>query len=157
MNEHEEWFREAARVAAGGLCLRAKCGAVIVSEGAIIGRGYNAPPRDDVSVQRCREKNYDRTKKSKYDLTCCVHAEWRAIMDALRNNEKSVQGSTLYYVRLDGEGNIRKSGQPFCTVCSRLTLDAGIAFFALWREEGILLYDTKEYNERSYGYHMADA
>lgn len=153
MSEHEQWFHEAALVAADALCLRAKCGAVIVAEGNVIGRGYNAPPLDDILTRRCLEENYDRSKKPKYDLTCCVHAEWRAIMDALRRNSECIQGSTLYYVRLDEEGNPKRSGEPFCTVCSRLALDSGIAFFALWHESGIALYDTKDYNDRSYDFH----
>lgn len=156
MTEHEQWFHEAAREAANGLCLRAQCGAVIVSDGTIIGRGYNAPPRDEAANAQCKFEGYDRSKKPKYDLTCCVHAEWRAILDALGHHAEKIQGSTLYYVRLDEEGNIRPSGKPFCTVCSRLALDLGIAFFALWHKDGIVLYDTKDYNSRSYAYHMAD-
>ena len=157
MNEHEEWFKEAGRIALGALCLRAKCGAVIVaSDGVMIGSGYNAPPTDDVSVRKCLSKNYDRTKKPKYDLTCCVHAEWRAIIDALKNDAEKVRGATLYYVRLSDEGNIRPSGKPFCTVCSRLALDVGISAFGLWHEDGVMLYDANDYNERSYMYHEQD-
>lgn len=156
MDEHEEWFHEAARVATKGLCLRAKCGAVIVRDGHVIGQGYNAPPRDDLTDARCLETNYDRTKKPKYDLTCCLHAEWRAIMDALRTHADQLQGSTLYYVRLNDEGKFRPSGKPFCTVCSRLAHDCGIAYFALRHQDGIVLYDAKDYNARSYAYHMAD-
>lgn len=153
MNAHEEWFNEAGRVAQGSLCLRAKCGAVIVAGGMVIASGYNAPAADDVASRKCRNDDYDRTKKPKYDLTCCMHAEWRAIIDALKNDEEKLRGSTLYYVRLDDNGEIKNSGSPFCTVCSRLALDVGIAKFGLWHKEGIILYDTKEYNERSYDYH----
>lgn len=156
MNEHEEWFHKAATEAKRGLCLRAKCGAVIVRDGEIIGQGYNAPPEDNVSVRQCGVENYDRSKKPKYDLTCCVHAEWRAIMDALRNHTNQIQGSTLYYARLDDAGKFRPSGEPFCTVCSRLALDAGITFFALRHSEGVMLYDTKDYNVLSYNYHKKD-
>lgn len=155
MNEHEEWFKEAGSVALSARCLRAKCGAIIVaSDGVMIGSGYNAPPTDDVLLQKCSNENYDRTKKPKYDLTCCVHAEWRAIIDALKNNSERLRGATLYYVRLGDDGNIRRSGQPFCTVCSRLALDVGIATFGLWHEDGVMLYDTNDYNERSYAYHQ---
>jgi hypothetical protein len=157
MGEHEQWFHEAATAALRGLCLRAKCGAVIVSDGEVIGRGYNAPPKDDVSVRQCHVENYDRSKKPKYDLTCCVHAEWRAIMDALRNHANQIQGSTLYYARLDDAGKFRPSGKPFCTVCSRLACDCGIAFFALWHESGIVRYNTKDYNARSYSYHATES
>jgi len=114
-------------------------------------------PRLVMTFQRgaVTEEHYDRSKKPKYDLTCCVHAEWRAIVDALRKHHGEIKDATLYYVRLDEEGNPKRSGDPFCTVCSRLALDAGIAFFALWHEIGIVLYNTKDYNERSYIYHLS--
>jgi hypothetical protein len=58
----------------------------------------------------------------------------------------------LYFTRVDEEGNIKKSGEPFCTVCSRLTLDAGIGEFILWHDQGITSYGTDEYNKLSYSY-----
>lgn len=155
-SEHERWFVEAGRVARDALCLRAKCGAVIVQNGAIIGEGYNAPPCDDVSSARCLVEGYDRSRKPKYDLTCCVHAEWRAIMDMLRRGEDP-RDSVLYYVRLSDEGMLKYSGDPFCTVCSRLARDAGIAHFALRHANGATLYDTKDYDDRSYAFHKKDS
>ena len=156
-NENKKWFLEAEKVAQDGLCARAKCGAVIVSrDGQLIGRGYNAPPRDDLANAKCRAE-FDRTKKSKYDITCCVHAEWRAIADALATHSDEIAGSSLYYVRLGDDGKLRHSGEPFCTVCSRLALDHGIAKFGLWHESGIVMYDAQDYNERSYSYHTPAA
>lgn len=157
MNENEQWFKEAREVAMHALCLRAKCGAVIVADGVVIGSGYNAPPADDISSRKCLNENYDRTKKPKYDLTCCVHAEWRAIIDALKNNKEKLRDATLYYVRLGDDGQIRRSGLPFCTVCSRLALDVGLAKFGLWHDDGIALYDTSDYNDRSYAYHEKES
>lgn len=148
-----EWFEKARVVAQEALCLRAKCGAVIVADSVIIGSGYNAPPQDDMTNAKCSDGEYNRAKKPKYDLTCCVHAEWRAIIDVLKNHPKEIQGSTLYYVRTDEEGDIKPSGEPFCTVCSRLALDVGIAQFWLMHEGGSKRYDTKEYNQLSYNYH----
>lgn len=149
----DNWFQEARTVAQQALCQRAKCGAVIVANGVIIGSGYNAPPQDDMMNAKCSDGEYNRAKKPKYDLTCCVHAEWRAITDALKNHPKEIQGSTLYYVRTDAEGNIKPSGEPFCTVCSRLALDVGITQFGLIHNEGPKLYQTKDYNNLSYDYH----
>jgi deoxycytidylate deaminase len=154
--EHEHWFVEAGRVARRALCLRAKCGAVIVRGGVIIGEGYNAPPRDDVLSARCSFDAYDRARKPKYDLTCCVHAEWRAIMDMLRRGEDP-RGSVLYYARLSDGGALKYSGEPFCTVCSRLASDVGIGHFALRHEHGATLYDAKDYNDRSYAFHEKDS
>ena len=81
-----------------------------------------------------------------------MHAEWRAIMDALKNNPEKIKGSKLYFTKVHEDGNLLRSGQPDCTVCSRLALDSGISTFVLWHEEGIHEYPTDEYNKLSYQY-----
>ncbi|MBI2668675.1 hypothetical protein HYX14_02425 [Candidatus Woesearchaeota archaeon] len=60
-------------------------------------------------------------------------------------------GSRLYFIRLDEQGNAEHAGEPYCTICSKMSLDAGIAEFVLWHKEGITVYKTKEYNEKSFG------
>jgi deoxycytidylate deaminase len=147
-----DYFREAKQEAQNALCLRSRCGAVVVDEiGVIIGRGYNAPPQNDLSILRCNRKHeLDTTFKS--DKTCCVHAEQRAIMDALKNNAAKLSGATIYFIRIDDNGEIKYSGKPYCTICSKMSLDVGIKYFALYHEEGFGVYDTKEYNELSFSY-----
>lgn len=132
------------------LCLRAKCGAVVVKDGTVVGVGYNAPPLDKEENRTCNAEL--GPGKPKYDTTCCVHAEWRAIMDALRRNAEKLAGATLYFARVDDAGNTKRSGKPYCTVCSRLALDTGIGKFVLWHDEGICEYPTEEYNALSYKY-----
>jgi len=144
-----KYMNEAAQSAKRALCLRAKCGTVIVKEGEIIG-SYNAPPLDKEENRTCLQEF--SPGKPKYDKTCCMHAEWRAIMDALKRNPDKLKGSRLYFTRVDEKGNIKKSGKPYCTVCSRLALDSGIYEFLLWHEEGICAYPTDEYNKLSYQY-----
>lgn len=144
------WMNQAAEIAVKALCLKAKCGTVIVKDGVIIGQGYNAPPLDKEEHRICNKEISNG--KPKYDRTCCVHAEWRAIMEALKKNPDKIAGSKLYFTRVDQDGKILKSGQPYCTVCSRLALDAGISKFVLWHEEGIVEYSTDEYNRLSYEY-----
>jgi deoxycytidylate deaminase len=151
IKQNEYFFEQAGKEAEKALCLKAKCGTVIVLNGEIIGRGYNAPPGDDTTQRRCGEV-FGASSKPKSDRTCCVHAEWRAILDAIRN-KKDISSSTLYFTRVDDSGNLLMSGKPYCTVCSRLALDSGIKYFGLWHEEGIKLYDTKEYNSLSYDFH----
>jgi len=143
-------MKKAAEVAGKSLCLRAKCGTVIVGNGEIIGEGYNAPPLDKEENRTC-DKEFS-PGKPKYDRTCCMHAEWRAIMDALRRNPEKLRGSKLYFTRVDENSQIKKSDKPLCTVCSRMALDAGIGKFVLWHEEGICEYQTDEYNRLSYKY-----
>lgn len=101
IEEIRSYFEEAARLANEATCLRAKCGSVIVAtNGEIIGRGYNAPPQNDESQRQC-EAEFDLTKKPKYDKTCCVHAEWNAVIDACKSAPEKLTGSTLYFMRVD--------------------------------------------------------
>jgi len=144
------WMNSAAEIAQKALCTRAKCGAIIVNNDEIIGKGYNAPPLDLEENRTCEIRNY--RGKPNYDRTCCMHAEWRAIIDALKNNPEKVKGSKLYFLRVSDSGGVEKSGNPFCTVCSRMALDVGIGFFLLWHEAGICEYNTDEYNKISHQY-----
>jgi deoxycytidylate deaminase len=150
-NEALTWIKEAGKVAEQALCLKAKCGSVVVKDGIIIGSGYNAPPLDDMKNSFCLTP-YNNTGKPRYDHTCCMHAEWRAILDTLRNNSDKIVGSTIYFMRLDGDKNMTKCGEPLCTVCSRFALDSGIKEFVLWHEQGVCAYQTDEYNQLSYAY-----
>lgn len=142
---------EAATAAKEATCLRSKCGCVIVKDGAIIGRGFNSPPGNLETQRRCscEKESYHRKVT---DKTCCVHAEERAVIDALRRNPGKVEGSVLYFIRLDAEGMMSMAGKPYCTICSKMALDVGIAAFALWHEKGICVYDTQEYNTLSFGF-----
>lgn len=151
---HEQYFREAGKVAEKALCLRDKCGAVIVKDGVIIGRGYNAPPKDDTTMRKCHLELV-MSPKPKSDRTCCMHAEWRAILDAQSTGK--IVGSVLYFVRVNEQGELKESnGIPYCTVCSGFALDTGIAQFGLWTKDGVKMFETKEYNELSYQFHLAN-
>jgi deoxycytidylate deaminase len=145
-----QFFEMAGEEAKKSLCLRDKCGALVVLDGNVIGRGYNGPPT--ASSQKMCTREYSSSKKPKSDKTCCVHAEWRAIMECVRLNIP-LQKSILYFTRVDESGNLLYSGDPYCTVCSRLALDVGIGFFALYHESGIRLYTTDEYNILSYDFY----
>lgn len=146
-----QWMNSAAKVADKASCLRSKCGSVIVRDGEIIGEGFNSSPDAREDQRRCNTSK-DEYHKKVTDKTCCVHAEQRVIMDALRKNPDKLSGSRLYFIRLDDDGNISKAGKPYCTICSKMALDAGIAEFVLWHEEGICVYETGEYNTLSYQY-----
>lgn len=145
-----QWMNKAAKVAEKSLCHRAKCGTIIIKDGEIIGAGYNAPPLDKEENRTC-DKEFGPGKPN-FDKTCCMHAEWRAIIDTLKNNSEKILGSKLYFTRVDENGQIKKVGKPHCTVCSRMALDVGIEKFVLWHEEGICEYPTDEYDRLSYGY-----
>lgn len=149
--EGENWMESAAEVARQATCGRSKCGSVIVKDGEIIGEGFNSPVGNLESQRRCGvEKSSYHAKVT--DKTCCVHAEERAIMDALRRNPEKLAGSTLWFIRLDEDGKPKSSGKPYCTICSKLAFDTGIEEFVLWHESGITAYSTDEYNDLSYGF-----
>lgn len=149
------FFEEAATVAQKATCHRAKCGTVIVQDGKIIGQGYNGPALGDEANRTC-DNEYDPSVKFKYDKTCCIHAEWRAILDACKRNADKIDDSVLYFMRVDDEGNFTDAGDPYCTTCSRFTLEAGIGQFALWNDGGADLYSTGEYNQKSYKFYLLD-
>lgn len=149
-----EWMEAAAAVARESLCHNRHCGTVIVAGNEIIGRGYNAPALDQEENRRCNHSF--GPGKPNFDMTCCIHAEWRAIMDALRRNPQRLSGATLYFTAVDDSGAIAFSGMPCCTVCSRLALDAGIAFFVLWHAEGFIAYPTDRYDFLSYSYELSE-
>jgi deoxycytidylate deaminase len=150
-NNAEHWIQEAVKEASHATCMRSKCGSVIVRDGTIIGHGHNSPAGNDERQRRCSvdKTTYDRKVT---DKTCCVHAEERAIMDALRTNPDRIIGSTLYFARLNEEGTLAPSGTPYCTLCSKLALDVGVALFVLSHADGPRAYPTDEYNMRSYEY-----
>lgn len=145
--EADFYLHLAAKIAESSPCLRSHCGAVIVGKDRLLGEGYNAPPLDE-RLQECRKDCLPPNFRS--DKTCCIHAEQRAIMDALRRSPEEVLGARLYFIRLDDAGEMKKAGRPYCTICSKMALDAGLAEFVLWHEEGITVYDTKEYNALSF-------
>jgi len=149
--ESEKWMRAAAEVAKRATCGRSKCGSVIVKNDEIIGEGFNSPAGNLKDQRRCAIEK-DSYHRKVTDKTCCVHAEERAIMDALRRNPDKLASSVLYFIRLNEDGKPKFSGQPYCTICSKLALDQGLAEFVLWHESGITAYPTDEYNDLSYKY-----
>ncbi len=141
-----------AIIAKDATCTRSKCGSIIVYDNKIIGQGINTPPNNLESQRRCSNSKEIYNNKVT-DKTCCVHAEQRAIMDALRKNSEKIIGSRLYFIRLDKNTNEKSySGKPYCTMCSKMALDSGVKEFVLWHKEGITVYDTKEYNDLSFEY-----
>lgn len=86
-----------------------------------------------------------------------MHAEWNAALDAQSNaSADQLEGSRLYFMRVDNSGDFTDAGEPYCTVCSRITMQAGIGEFALWNKNGADVYEIAEYNKLSYEYHTKD-
>lgn len=146
-----EYMERAAEVALLATCDRSRCGSVIVKNGEIIAEGFNSPPQDMESQRRCGRDKAEYHKKVT-DKTCCIHAEERAILNALRQHPDKLEKSKLYFIRLDENGNRQFSGKPYCTLCSKLALEVGIAEFFLWHQKGVTGYVTPEYNSLSFAY-----
>lgn len=151
--DHWQWIEYAAALAREhSRCGRSKCGSVIVRDGVVIGEGFNSPPGQLESQSRCARK-HELKDGFKSDRTCCVHAEQRAVMDALKHRSGFLKGSTLYFVRLDDQNQPQASGKPYCTICSKMALDAEIGWFVLWHGgDEITAYETEEYNDLSFAY-----
>jgi deoxycytidylate deaminase len=143
------YFESAADVAKDATCLRAKCGSVIVKDSVIIGQGYNSPALNNEDQRLCTAE-MDTELKPKYDKTCRIHAEWRAVLYACKTNANKLGGAVLYFMRINEAGQFTDAGDPFCTVCSRLTMGAGVGEFALYNNNGADIYPLDEYNLKSY-------
>lgn len=149
----ERWLEESRKVALQSGCLRARCGTVIVRQFGseeIIASGYNEPPLGQKENKRCLRK-HEIKPGFKSDRTCCIHAEQNAIMRAM-HRVNDLPFSRLYFVRLSDDDQIKPSGKPYCTICSKMALHSGIAEFVLLHKEGITVYGTQEYNDLSFEY-----
>jgi deoxycytidylate deaminase len=149
--ESEKYFSEAQKEAYQSTCLRRRCGTVIVKDNVIIGRGFNSPAGKNEDEKRCV---YDQSLLDAKitDRTCCVHAEQRAMMDALKKGN-DLTGGLIYFTSVDKEGKRLKSGKPYCTHCSKMALDIGVKAWFLEHDEGTVKYNSFEYNQISYNYH----
>ncbi|MDD4931218.1 MAG: hypothetical protein PHG66_03700 [Candidatus Colwellbacteria bacterium] len=141
-------------VARDAACSRAKCGVVIVGgDGSLLGSGFNSPAGNDESERRCERKKSEYHEKVT-DKTCCIHAEQRAIMDALiAGNVKRLEGSIMYFVRLDDGVVISDEREPYCTICSKMMVEFGLGAFVRYFKGEVVSYDVREYNRISFDYH----
>jgi deoxycytidylate deaminase len=144
-----EYFNKAREEALKSLCLRSKCGTVIVKDDFVLGKGTNSPPGNK-KLERCIKDSLPKDFKS--DGTCCIHSEQRAIDDALcKFGRERIKGSTLYFTRINGDMSIIPVGKPYCTICSKIALDVGVSKWVLFHEDGFYEYDAEEYNKLSFG------
>lgn len=146
----KDFLKIAQEEAKKSTCLSRRCGAILVKDSIVIGKGFNSPPRNLDSQKRCGldKKSLDAKVT---DKTCCIHAEQRAIFDALFNG-MNLSGSTMYFTSIDENGNQILSRKPYCTLCSKMALDVGVKYWVLEHEKGIFVYGAEEYNKLSFEY-----
>lgn len=119
-------------------------------------------------MKKCRKDEIRKELKKtgqnfKSDLTCCVHAEQRAMIMALmqcpcgEDASEILDGSIIHFIRINDNGDAIPSGKPYCTICSKLALDCGVYGWILWHDDGVwdegkglYLYTSDEYNELSF-------
>jgi len=144
MTQAEYWLERAAFEARRATCQSARCGAVLVLGDRCVGMGSNGPAVG--SRLRCND-TAPSTRRPKSDRTCCVHAEWRALLQSWPTTN-----TTLVFTRVDDTGQRVSSGLPYCTVCSRLALASGVRSWVLEHEGVVCEYDAETYDELSYAY-----
>lgn len=156
LNQEEEiealkYIQKSVKIAKKATCTRSKCWSVIVKNWEIIWTWYNSAPWELESQCRCTNSK-DSYNKKVTDKTCCIHAEQRAIMDALKTNASKIKDSRLYFIRLDENDKQSFAWNPYCTICSKMSLDVWIKEFVLYHKDWICVYNTEEYNDLSYAY-----
>ena len=146
-----KYLNFAVTLATKSNCLSSRCGSVIVKNDDIIGQGYNSPPLDE-KISACWKDSLPADFKS--DRTCCVHAEQRAILDALTRKQGEINGSILYFARVNEQGENAPVKNIYCTICSKMGLDVGISEWILQQENKIIAYDAREYNKLSFNFNV---
>lgn len=148
-NEEKEaigYFRLAAEVAKkNARCLKSQRGVLLVRNGGIMAEGWNAPP-DDYECKTCLRDSIE--EKVGTEPCRSVHAEQMTISNA-KKYFTDLTGSRMYHIKVKN-GEIKRSGVPSCTICSKLVLQENIAEFALWHKEGVAIYTAKEFNDKSF-------
>lgn len=144
------WLEKATEVARQSLCLRRKCGSIIVKDGEVLAEGFNSPPQNKLEYRTCSTE-YDIPAGFRHDRTCCVHAEERAIQNALKAG-KDTKDACIYFMAVDDNDDKTFATDMKCTICSRAVLDAGMKEFIFYSPEGIRSYDPLEVNKLSYEY-----
>lgn len=147
--EAERYMKIAADHAKNSECKKSQRGAIIVKNDEILGIGYNKVTLEELCNPCIREGINDN---SRAELCSAIHAEQMAIIDAV-NNRKALVGSRMYHIKVKN-GEMRTSGNPSCTVCSRMIYESGIKEFVLLHEDGYVVYDAKEFNELSFKYFL---
>ncbi len=153
-NEEERIIKEKGiwdalvRTARNSRCVKSQRGAVITEKrnNNIISTGFNKPlpPYEDI----CIKEFCPRLKPWGQDSNFCfaIHAEQMAVINT---PIKKRSGAKLYHLKLKN-GEPTPSGQPSCTICSKIIFDAGIAEIFLWHKEGWRAYSAEEFNRLSF-------
>jgi len=143
----KRYYLEIAKaVALRSSCTRAKYGAIVVRNDAIVSTGYNGPIRGGVNCYEygCIKDVLDLPHGRSYDLCPAVHGEENAILNAARNGS-SVLGGTLYLYGLDPKTGRAIDSVP-CDRCKRAIINSGIVKVVTIKANGdIVEYDVTDW------------
>ncbi len=145
-----KWLDLAAEAAKRSLCGRRLCGSVIVKDGKLVSEGFNSPPGNRTELRTCLNE-YDIPAGFRHDRTCCIHAEQRAIANAMKEG-RDIAGASIYFMAVDEGGANTMATDMKCTICSRAVLDAAMKEFVFYAPEGVRAYDPAEVDRLSYEY-----
>lgn len=108
------WMNTAFDVARRSACVKAQCGAVVVTkDNLVVSVGYNGPPRGypGTCVDDC-PRAHDGATDSGYDACISIHAEANAIMHCARCDR---EGGTIYVTGV------------VCVNCAKLIANSGLS------------------------------
>ena len=122
MNTREYYLNKAKELARKGNCKRRNYGCVIIHKRPefILARGYTYIDKNAKCITDIwpREANNINHNSGDYSECKSIHAELMALL--YRNNDPSYscEGSTIYLVGIDKDGNIIEDSQP-CPNCRK--------------------------------------
>lgn len=128
-----EWYMNIALdIAQRSTCLRAKAGAIVVKNDAIISQGYCGSPRGEPNccdIGICERDRLCIEPGKNYEICRSLHAEMNCIINAARNGVSVLDGEMyIYFERLDGQ---KKKHGDICMMCKRVLINAGINKYCL--------------------------
>ncbi|PCN50940.1 cytidine deaminase [Candidatus Geothermarchaeota archaeon ex4572_27] len=130
-------------------CIRARYGAIVVKNDAIVSTGYNGPVRGGINCYEvgCIKDELGLPHGSSYEHCPAVHAEENAIINAARTGS-SVLGGTLYLYGEDAKTGEVITSLP-CDRCKRAIINAGISKVVIMRSDGsVEEIDVKQWVEK---------
>ncbi|RJO60064.1 hypothetical protein C4544_06905 [candidate division WS5 bacterium] len=144
LKEADLFFEKAAELSRKSICHVSKIGVVLVKSGKVIGEAFNGPLKK--SCNPCLLDMIERQVKT--ELCLAMHAEERAVLDALEKGHDT-NGADIYSVRVD-EGKIVPYKNGLCASCGRVFLESGVKNVIIPKEEGVTAYDTEEFYDISF-------
>lgn len=142
----KKYMELAAKEAKKSTCKKSQRGVVIIRGGVILSKGHNKVTLSELCNPCIRENIKDN---SRVELCSAIHAEQMALLNV---KNRLLKDAKMYHIEVK-DGKMKPSGNPSCTVCSRMIYEAEIEF-VLWHEKGYAVYGPEEFNKISFDYFL---